>query len=117
MDYFKRFHLNPYRNFLAAPECPDCGEKAALMLNEVKDVFGFANAILEDHGCPKSAVFMVSLDNNYYVAIKDDEDHDETIFLSSNYTDFFAEIDGKYRLCCYGIIVEQTPGHWMVQDY
>lgn len=99
--------------------------------------------ILIENGCPDGAIFAISYDNYMYVGKADfpidmflseeeieeliedgeitqekiDEQNESIIQIIRNKKidmDFFADIDGIFRFCCYGLIIETAPGEWKI---
>ena len=109
-ECFATYGLNKYRNFLAKDyvELYDTEELASWMAEQI-----------ELHECPESAIFGIGLDLTMYVAITELNEDDELVIvvMSSPWNmDLFSEIDSEYRLCCYSLIEEISPGIWKVLE-
>lgn len=131
---FEAYGLNNFRNFLFAPECEcGCGAKAQLILENPEDIFGFSYATLSEYDCECCAIFAYDFDGNMYAIVKDETDIEEVYdydqeydpdecpikFLGIDETDmeFFKEIDATFRLCCYGLIIQNANGNWdIIED-
>ena len=81
--------------------------------DDVEELYMFAQLILEEHGCPESAIFMIHYDNSMTSAIVNIEECTIDVFgIEDIDLDYFAEVDAAYRLCCYGLMIEMLPGSW-----
>ena len=118
INNFILYGLNRKRNFLKCPS-NDCGEKVPFVFEEDSDLFHSMAYLLYQHECPESAIFAVGLNNEFYAAVKMyDEEADEEVvqIIHSDDMHMFADLDGDLRLCCYALLIEVEPGHWMVQE-
>lgn len=118
INNFILYGLNRKRNFLKCPS-DDCGEKVPFVFEEDSDLFHSMAYLLYQHECPESAIFAVGLNNEFYAAVKMyDEEADEEVvqIMHSDDMHMFADLDGELRLCCYALLIEVEPGHWMIQE-
>lgn len=123
---FEAYGLNNFRNFLCAPECDcGCGKKASLVLENIEDMFGFANEMLAEHDCNQCAIFAYAYNDEMFAIVKlddiegyDSNDPEEypIKFLGIKETDmeFFKEIDAEFGLHCYGLIIQNSDGNWEI---
>ena len=89
-----------------------------IQLFDQDELFYFMGNALIEHMCPDGAIFAISYDDKMYVAYMNLSDEDEEP-LKVEYIDeidleFFAEMDAEYRFCCYGLIIETSPGNWKI---
>lgn len=123
INNFAAYGLNRNRNFLD-------NEGPEYMKGE-KQVRLYCIEKLAEHPCMESAIFCCFHNGKYMAVIKqvdpecitEDFDimHDEVLptFLVVPPTrdkDCIQEVDGEFRLCCYGLIIEREPGIWEVQE-
>lgn len=117
-EWFAAYGLDVEKNFLQAPVCEcGCGEKAVLLLDDIKELFHFMYDVLMEYECEHCAIFAHSFDGNKYAAIKTDNDTDEPVLffgVDEDYIDFFKEWDEELGLCCYGLLIEVNKGEWKV---
>lgn len=123
---FEAYGLNSFRNFLFAPECEcGCGGKGSLILEDKKELFGFMNNMLAEHGCNCCAIFAHAYNDEMFAAIKldDVEGYDKSNpeeypikFFGVKTTDmeFFKEWDAEVGLHCYGLLIQNKDGNWDV---
>jgi len=119
---FATYGLNNKRNFLKPPMCEcGCGNKMYIVLESENDLWDFMSFILMEHECSQCAIFAVKFDGNCYAAIKslDENEEQQVNILQSqikNDMHMFSEIDGELTLHCYGLLIEEQPGNWMIQE-
>ena len=114
-NVYPMYGLNKNRSFLEVPVCEcGCGNPMHLVLKTKKDVEEFCCAMLEDHGCPESAIFAV-FKNGKHMAIFRTCDEEKFLKGESSDPQFFAKLDGEARFCCYNLIIEEKPGLWMIR--
>jgi len=121
---FEGYGLNKFRNFLSAPECDcGCGGKGSLILEDTKDLFGFAHAVLSDNECDHCAVFAHAYNDEMFAIVKIDDVEGYDVenpeeypikFFSIKETDmdFFREFDADFGLHCYGLMIQRYDGNW-----
>lgn len=118
VDEFAMRGLNKYRNFLSSPTCDDCGSTGYLQFETDHDVYEFCTALIGEHGCYDSAIFMVFKDGTQRIALANpeyNEDAEEVTItgvhiLQDQDINAFAKLDADLRLCCYGLIIERDNG-------
>lgn len=117
IEKFSAYGLNAFRNFMSAPDC-DCG-CGGIMLDDNDEVFGFMNAMLQEHDCECSAIFAIDYDGAMYAGVLEPECEEDSIHIMgipNTNMDFFADIDAEFRLCCYGLMIEIEPGVWKIVE-
>ena len=112
---FAFYGLNRNRNFL---KCPTCEDKIPFIIDSKKEIEERCQELLAMHSCPDSAIFLVYQDGNMETIFKHHVYDDGIEFGMMDGCDmhFFSEMDGEYRYCCYGLIIEERPGEWMIQE-
>ena len=117
-EWFGAYGLDKNQNFLQAPLCEcGCGEKASLVLEDIKELFQFMNAILMENDCNHCAIFVYAFDGCMYAALKvENETDDPVLFFKIEESDlgFFREWDDELGLHCYGLIIEMRKGLWKI---
>lgn len=118
MKTFDSYGLNNLRSFISSPDCDcGCGGKMKVMLDTHDDMFEFCAELLVDHGCPESAIFAYAYDDKMYAIVFDGESEAvDVIEAKEPNMDFFKMIDAELRLCCYGLIIETSPGEWDILE-
>lgn len=114
---FITYGLNRKRNFLHSPILSN-GEPEYIFTDDIKEV---CMELLEAESCPNSAIFSIKHNGDMMVIFKvavDEEIGEMKLGIAKSNSDlhFFSEIDGKFRFCCYGMIIEQEPGRWEIQE-
>lgn len=117
-EWFGAYGLDKNKNFLQAPLCEcGCGEKASLVLEDIKELFQFMNAMLMENDCNHCAIFAYAFDGCMYAALKvENETDDPVLFFQIQESDlgFFREWDDELDLHCYGLIIETRNGLWKI---
>lgn len=117
-EWFGAYGLDKNKNFLQAPLCEcGCGEKANLVLENIKELFQFMNAMLMENDCNHCAIFAYAFDGSMYAALKvENETDDPVLFFQIQESDlgFFREWDDELGLHCYGLIIETRNGLWKI---
>lgn len=107
-----------------------------IQLHNQDELFSFMSNMLLEHMCPDGAIFAISYDDKMYTAYMDlpeteeeledllesdeldedelDEDLIKVVSINEINMDFFAAMDADLRFCCYGLIIETSPGHWKI---
>lgn len=116
INLYPMYGLNRNRSFLQAQVC-DCGCKKPmyLQLKTKEDVKNFCFNVLREYDCSLSGIFAV-FDSGIYMAVWKQYDEELEDMTESDDMHMFSEIDGKFRLCCYNLIIEERPGEWMIQS-
>ena len=117
-EWFGAYGLDKDKNFLQAPLCEcGCGEKANLVLEDIKDLFQFMYAMLMENDCNHCGIFAYAFDGSMYAALKvENETDDPVLFFQIKESDlgFFREWDDELELHCYGLIIETQRGLWKI---
>lgn len=117
-EWFGAYGLDKNKNFLQAPLCEcGCGEKASLVLEDIKELFQFMNAMLMENDCNHCAIFAYAFDGCMYAALKvENETDDPVLFFQIQESDlgFFREWDDELGLHCYGLIIETRKRLWKI---
>ena len=117
-ECFGAYGLDKNKNFLQASLCEcGCGEKMNIVLEDVKELFQFMNAMLMENDCNHCAIFAYAFDGCMYAALKvENETDDPVLFFQIQESDlgFFREWDDELGLHCYGLIIETRNGLWKI---
>ena len=109
-EWFSAYGLDKDKNFLQSPLCEcGCGEKANLVLEDIKELFQFMNMMLMENDCNHCAIFAYAFDGSMYAALKvENKTDDPVLFFQIEESDlgFFREWDDELELHCYGLIIE-----------
>ena len=111
---FILYGLNRFRNFIHSP----ADEPMYVELQDEDEVKEFCTSALHANPCPDSAMFCVFNDGVMLAVIKiwDEDERGQYEYMAARDMHFFAEVDADFRLCCYGLICEVTPGCWKVME-
>ena len=103
----------------------DVGNK--LYMKTHADVEEFSTDSLKVHPCESCALFYVYLDGTYEAFFKyiydvdegDDSDEEKEITyayccMQGDDRHFFAQLDGRFRFCCYSLLIEVEDGVYEV---
>ena len=106
-ENFSSYGLNSERNFLK-----EAGECVIELDHE--DLVDFMIELLQENGCPEGAVFAIDYDMNMYCAIVDEESEEILVAKSEWNMDWFKQLDGELRFCCYALIEEIRKDAWKI---
>ena len=117
-EWFSAYGLDKDKNFLQAPLCEcGCGEKMSLVLEDIKDLFQFMNAMLMENDCNHCGIFAYAFDGSMYAALKVENETDDPVLffqIKESNLGFFREWDDELELHCYGLIIETRKGLWKI---
>ena len=102
---FAYYGLNKYRNFIVDGGAPIV----------TKNIYDVVSSLLERHGCDNAGVFLVYTDGKME-AITYNGSEVEIVTCPESDAEFFSIIDAEFRLCCYGLLLEQTSGEWTIVE-
>lgn len=118
LEWFAAYGLDKNKNLLQAPVCEcGCGEKCHVLLNTKDDLFGFMTNMLIENDCNHCAMFAHTYDGKMYIAIKTDDNPDDSVTLygiDKLDMEFFKKWNDKFDFHCYGLVVESKPGEWKI---
>ena len=81
-EWFGAYGLDKDKNFLQAPLCEcGCGEKANLVLEDIKELFQFMNMMLMENDCNHCAIFAYAFDGCMYAALKVENETDDNVLF------------------------------------
>lgn len=105
---FSAYGLNKERNLLT-------GIDPLVEVEDIEEMIETAVELLLLSECEESAIFLHSLDGQTIAVIRQGEDCIMTYpEKEKNKYSFFSEIDGEYRLCCYGLMIETNNNQWKI---
>lgn len=99
VESFEPYGLNKYRNFIDS-------RTSLPIIEDREDLIDLCYQIMENSTCDNCAIFIHYADDQVCVVLEDDYYYGDSI-------DFFAQVDAELRLCCYALLMEVAPGHFV----
>lgn len=118
IDRYIMYGLNHRRNFLKHTEI-------GVSCDTHEEMIDFSYELLKMQQCDNCALFFIMKNGTYEAFFKtiydndeaaNDSDQVELALCNGQGTDeqFFAELDGKFRFCCYSLLIETEDGRFEV---
>lgn len=100
VESFEPYGLNKYRNFID-PATQLVGNYNA------EEIIDLCQEIIRGGTCDNCAIFIHFRNDQMCVVLEDEYYYDEGL-------DYFAQADAELRLCCYALLMEVSPGQFVV---